>query len=123
MNPDVELDPDALARGARGARARIRAVGLVAPAVRGDDGERAVPLQALSLGVGALPARLRAARRCASASRATLARYEMRDVIGERVVAPRAARERLLHARCARRSSAAWAASIRASSCTSRTTT
>lgn len=82
MNPDVELDPGALV-AALGALAAHPEVGLVAPAVRGEDGavqylcKRYPSVWVLFLR-GFAPAALR--RRYA----ATLARYEMRDVIGER---------------------------------------
>jgi GT2 family glycosyltransferase len=84
MNPDVELEPDALAE-ALGALAQHPEVGLVAPAVYGEDGgmqylcKRYPSLWVLFLR-GFAPARLR--RRFAPA----LEHYEMRDVIGDRFV-------------------------------------
>lgn len=85
MNPDVELEPDALAASLR-ALAEHPDVGLVAPAVYGEDGgmqylcKRYPSLWVLFLR-GFAPAALR--RRYAKA----LERYEMRDVIGDRFVA------------------------------------
>jgi GT2 family glycosyltransferase len=84
MNPDVELEPSALAE-ALAALAEHPEVGLVAPAAYGDDGrlqylcKRYPSLWVLFLR-GFAPARLR--RRHAPA----LDSYEMRDVIGERFV-------------------------------------
>jgi GT2 family glycosyltransferase len=84
MNPDVELEPDSLAEGLE-ALATHPQVGLVAPAAYGEDGrlqylcKRYPSLWVLFLR-GFAPERLR--RRHAQA----LARYEMRDVIGERFV-------------------------------------
>src|SRR5687767_134099 len=85
MNPDVELEPAALAEGLD-ALAQHPEVGLVTPAVFGEDGDmqylckRYPTLWVLFLR-GFAPERLR--KRYASA----LAHYEMRDVIGERFVA------------------------------------
>ena len=82
MNPDVELEPAALAE-ALSALAEHPEVGLVAPAAYGDDGrlqylcKRYPSLWVLFLR-GFAPARMR--RRHATA----LDAYEMRDVIGER---------------------------------------
>jgi GT2 family glycosyltransferase len=82
MNPDVELEPAALAE-AMGALAAHPEVGLVAPAAYGEDGhmqylcKRYPSLWVLFLR-GFAPERLR--RRYAAA----IERYEMRDVIGER---------------------------------------
>ena len=84
MNPDVELEPAALAE-ALAALAEHPEVGLVAPAVYGEDGgmqylcKRYPSLWVLFLR-GFAPAALR--RRNARA----LDDYEMRDVIGERFV-------------------------------------
>jgi GT2 family glycosyltransferase len=84
MNPDVELEPAALAE-ALAALAEHPEVGLVAPAVYGEDGgmqylcKRYPSLWVLFLR-GFAPAPLR--RRYARA----LDEYEMRDVIGERYV-------------------------------------
>ena len=84
LNPDVDLDPDALS-AALAALAEHPEVGLVAPSVRGADGERQYLCRRYpSLWVlflrGFAPAWLR--RRFEP----TLARYEMRDVIGDRFV-------------------------------------
>ena len=85
MNPDVELEPAALAEGLD-ALAQHPEVGLVAPAVFDDAGgmqylcKRYPSVWVLFLR-GFAPAGLR--RRYAGA----LAHYEMRDVIGERFVA------------------------------------
>jgi GT2 family glycosyltransferase len=84
MNPDVELDRDALAAGLRAFASHPR-VGLVAPDARGDDGARQYlckryPTLWVLLLRGFAPGPLR--RRFASA----LDRYEMRDVIGEETV-------------------------------------
>ena len=84
MNPDVELEPAALAE-ALAAMAEHPEVGLVAPAAYGDDGQmqylckRYPSLWVLFLR-GFAPAALR--RRHAAA----LDAYEMRDVIGDRFV-------------------------------------
>ena len=84
MNPDVELEPGTLAE-ALAALAQHPEVGLVAPAVYGEDGgmqylcKRYPSLWVLFLR-GFAPAALR--RRHARA----LDEYEMRDVIGERFV-------------------------------------
>ena len=85
MNPDVELEPDAL-RMALAALAEHAGVGLVAPAAFGDDGARQYLCKRYpSLWVlflrGFAPRALR--RRHASA----LDHYEMRDVIADRFVA------------------------------------
>ena len=82
MNPDVELEPGALASGLR-VLERQPEVGLVAPAVRGDDGEtqflcKRYPSVLVLLLRGFAP---RALRR---AFAARLDRYEMRDAIGAR---------------------------------------
>ena len=85
MNPDVELASDALAAGLRTLRGHPD-VGLLAPAVRGDDGavqylcKRYPSVWVLFLR-GFAPGALR--RRFGRA----LARYEMRDAIGEAFVA------------------------------------
>lgn len=81
MNPDVELDPEALV-ASLGALVAHPEVGLVAPSVRGEDGatqylcKRYPSVWVLFLR-GFAPAALR--RRCAR----TLDAYEMRDVIGD----------------------------------------
>ncbi len=81
MNPDVELDPEALV-AALGALVEHPEVGLVAPSVRGEDGatqylcKRYPSVWVLFLR-GFAPAALR--QRFAR----TLDAYEMRDVIGE----------------------------------------
>jgi len=85
MNPDVELEPGALREALRAAREHPE-VGLVAPAVYGDDGERQFlckryPSVWVLFLRGFAPAVLR--RRFAPA----IHDYEMRDVIGERYVA------------------------------------
>lgn len=84
MNPDVELDRDALAAGLRAFRGDAR-IGLVAPDARGDDGARQYlckrypSLWVLFLrGFAPRPLRRRFAR--------ALDGYEMRDVIGEETV-------------------------------------
>jgi hypothetical protein len=84
MNPDVELDPDAL-RAALAALAAHPDVGMVAPSVTGDDGERQYlckryPSVWVLFLRGFAPQALR--RRHAAA----LSRYEMRDVIADRYV-------------------------------------
>ena len=84
LNPDVRLDPEALVQGV-GFLARKRSVALVAPEVRGPDGERQYlcrrypDLLTLALR-GFAPERVRErfSRR--------LARYEMHDILGDRVV-------------------------------------
>ena len=82
LNPDVELEPDALAAAIRSLDAHPE-VGLLAPAVRGDDGapqylcKRYPSVWVLFLR-GFAPRFLR--RRFAQ----PLARYEMQDEIGER---------------------------------------
>ena len=84
LNPDVRLDPEALVEGLR-FLGRERSVALVAPEVRGPDGERQYlcrrypDLLTLVLR-GFAPARVRErfSRR--------LARYEMHDILGDRVV-------------------------------------
>jgi GT2 family glycosyltransferase len=84
LNPDVRLDPEALVEGL-GFLARKRSVALVAPEVRGPDGKRQYlcrrypDLLTLVLR-GFAPERVRErfARR--------LARYEMHDILGDRVV-------------------------------------
>ena len=84
LNPDVELEPDALAESLA-ALAQHPEVGLVAPAAYGDDGrlqylcKRYPSLWVLFLR-GFAPARLR------GRFDAELAHYEMRDVIGEQFV-------------------------------------
>lgn len=84
MNPDVELEADALAAGLRTLQSDP-ALALLAPAVRGDDGatqylcKRYPSVWVLFLR-GFAPRALR--RRFA----ATLDRYEMRDAIGEAAV-------------------------------------
>jgi GT2 family glycosyltransferase len=80
MNPDVELEPDALTAALRALQGDP-SVGLVAPDVRGADGERQYlcrryPSVWVLFLRGFAPAPL---RRAFSAS---LDRYEMRDVIG-----------------------------------------
>ncbi|MEO5694468.1 MAG: glycosyltransferase family 2 protein [Usitatibacter sp.] len=84
MNPDVELEPAALRESLRAAREHPE-VGLVAPAVYGDDGERQYlckryPSVWVLFLRGFAPAPLR--RRFAGA----INRYEMRDLIGETYV-------------------------------------
>lgn len=84
MNPDVELDPDAL-RAAAGALAAHPEVGLVAPAVRDERGEpqylcKRYPSVWVLFLRGFAPGWLR--RR----HRAAIDAYELRDVIGERLV-------------------------------------
>jgi GT2 family glycosyltransferase len=84
MNPDVELEPAALAESLA-ALAEHPEVGLVAPAVYGEDGSRQYlckryPTLWVLFLRGFAPAALR--RRHAR----TLDAYEMRDVIGERFV-------------------------------------
>ena len=86
MNPDVELEPAALAE-ALAALHEHAEVGLVAPAVHGDDGRaqflcKRYPSVWVLFLRGFAPAFLQ--RRFAGA----IARYEMRDVIGDRFVAP-----------------------------------
>lgn len=81
LNPDVEIAPDAL-RNALGALERNSDVGLVAPAVFDGEGERQYlckryPSVWVLFLRGFAPKALQ--RRFAS----TLARYEMRDVVGE----------------------------------------
>jgi GT2 family glycosyltransferase len=83
MNPDVELDAEALSAALAALREHPE-VGLVAPAVYGDDGElqflcRRYPSVWVLYLRGFAPAFLR--RRFARA----LADYEMRDVIGSRM--------------------------------------
>ena len=85
MNPDVELEPAALREALAAARAHPE-VGLVAPAVFGDDGERQYlckryPSVWVLFLRGFAPAFLR--RRYARA----IHDYEMRDVIADRYVA------------------------------------
>ena len=85
MNPDVELDREALAAGLRVLEGRPE-VGLVAPAVRGDDGEtqflcKRYPSVLVLLLRGFAPRALR------GPFAARLDRYEMRDAIGTRFVA------------------------------------
>lgn len=85
MNPDVELEPDALAESLA-ALAGHPEVGMVAPAVYGEDGAmqylcKRYPSVWLLFLRGFAPEALR--RRHARA----LAHYEMRDVIGERFFA------------------------------------
>ncbi len=84
MNPDVELDRDAIAAGLRVLAGDLR-IGLVAPDARGDDGARQYLCKRYpSLWVlflrGFAPQGLR--RRFAR----TLDEYEMRDVIGDQTV-------------------------------------
>jgi GT2 family glycosyltransferase len=86
MNPDVELEPDALS-AALLALAGDTQVGLVAPAVRGSDGVpqylcRRYPSVWVLFLRGFAPQRLR--RRF----RPALDRYEMRDVAADRAFAP-----------------------------------
>jgi GT2 family glycosyltransferase len=85
MNPDVELEPDALAN-ALASLVEHPEVGMVAPSVRGEDGRlqylcKRYPSVWVLFLRGFAPVALR--RRFASA----LERYEMRDMIGERFVA------------------------------------
>jgi GT2 family glycosyltransferase len=84
LNPDVRLDPDALVEGLR-FLARKPSVALLAPEVRGPDGERQYlcrrypDLLTLVLrGFAPERVRQRFSRR--------LARYEMHDILGDRVV-------------------------------------
>lgn len=84
MNPDVELEPAALRESLRAAREHPE-VGLVVPAVYGDDGERQYlckryPSVWVLFLRGFAPASLR--RKFAGA----INRYEMRDLIGETYV-------------------------------------
>jgi len=84
MNPDVELDEGALG-AALGSLARHPSVGLVAPAVNGDDGScqflcKRYPSVWVLFLRGFAPSAVR--KRFEPA----LAHYEMRDVIGERFV-------------------------------------
>jgi GT2 family glycosyltransferase len=86
MNPDVELDPEAIAVGIETLQSDAR-IGLVAPDVRGSGGERQYlckryPSVWVLFLRGFAPAALR--RRFA----ATLDRYEMRDVVDARACAP-----------------------------------
>jgi GT2 family glycosyltransferase len=85
MNPDVELDPGALAAGLRSFAAHPEAV-LLAPAVRGDDGAvqylcKRKPSVAVLFLRGFAPRWVR--ERFAT----RLADYEMRDAIAERYLA------------------------------------
>jgi GT2 family glycosyltransferase len=85
MNPDVEVDAHALVAGLRTLDAHPE-VGMLAPDVRGDDGARQFlckryPSLAVLFLRGFAPGFLR--RRFTGA----LARYEMRDAIGERYLA------------------------------------
>lgn len=84
MNPDVELDADAL-RAALQALAEHPGIGLVAPAVRGDDGEpqylcKRYPSVWVLFLRGFAPEALRRRFRHA------IDHYEMRDVIGDALV-------------------------------------
>jgi len=84
INPDIELAPDALVEALRTLAAHPE-VGLLAPAVRGREGERQYlckryPSVWVLFLRGFAPAALR--RR----GEAAVARYEMRDAIGERYV-------------------------------------
>ena len=86
MNPDVELDAEAIAVGIETLQSDAR-IGLVAPDVRGSGGERQYlckryPSVWVLFLRGFAPAALR--RRFA----ATLDRYEMRDVLDARACAP-----------------------------------
>lgn len=81
MNPDVELAPDAL-REALKALAANPGVGMVAPEVRGEDGElqylcKRYPSVWVLFLRGFAPAALR------QRFRGSVERYEMRDLIGE----------------------------------------
>jgi len=84
MNPDVELAPDALRAGLK-ALADHPEVGLVAPAVHGEDGVpqylcRRYPSVWVLFLRGFAPPRLR------QRFRGTIDRYEMRDLIGEEML-------------------------------------
>jgi len=84
LNPDVEIDPDAIDAGLRSLAAHP-GVGLLAPAAFAPDGQREYlckryPSPGVLLLRGFAPASLRA--RFAEA----LAHYEMRDAIGDRFV-------------------------------------
>jgi GT2 family glycosyltransferase len=86
MNPDVELDGQAIAAGIEALQSDGR-IGLVAPEVRGSGGERQYlckryPSVWVLFLRGFAPAALR--RACA----ATLDRYEMRDVLDTRTYSP-----------------------------------
>ena len=86
MNPDVELDAGAIVAAVRALEADP-AVGLVAPDVRGDGGERQYlckryPSVWVLFLRGFAPAPMR------RAFAASLDRYEMRDVIGSNAYAP-----------------------------------
>jgi GT2 family glycosyltransferase len=86
MNPDVELDEEAIAAGIEALQSDDR-IGLVAPDVRGSGGERQYlckryPSVWVLFLRGFAPPALR--RACA----ATLDRYEMRDVLNARTYAP-----------------------------------
>ncbi len=86
MNPDVELDADALTAAVR-AFERDASIGLVAPDVRGEGGERQYLCKRYpSVWVLFLRGFAPAAMRRAFA--ASLDRYEMRDVIGSAAYAP-----------------------------------
>jgi GT2 family glycosyltransferase len=82
MNPDVELAPDALA-AALGALHAHPEVGLIAPAVRGDDGACQFLCKRYP-SVWVLFLRGFAPRALRSRFEAAIGDYEMRDVIGER---------------------------------------
>lgn len=85
MNPDVELDPDAL-QAALQALADHPEFGLVAPAVRGEDGAPQYLCKRYP-SVWVLFLRGFAPRSLRERFRRAIEHYEMRDVIGERVVA------------------------------------
>jgi GT2 family glycosyltransferase len=84
MNPDVELEPEALS-AALAALAAHPEVGLVAPSVRGDDG-LAQFLCKRYPSVWVLFLRGFAPRALRERFHRAIAHYEMRDVIGERFV-------------------------------------
>ena len=86
MNPDVELEPASLA-AAIAALHEHPEVGLVAPAVRGNDGETQFLCKRYPT-VWVLFLRGFAPRFVQRRFAAAIDRYEMRDVIGDRFVAP-----------------------------------
>lgn len=85
MNPDVELDADAL-RAALQALADHPELGLVAPAVRGEDGAPQYLCKRYP-SVWVLFLRGFAPRPLRERFRRAIEHYEMRDLIGERMVA------------------------------------
>lgn len=85
MNPDVELEPTALREALRAAREHPE-VGVVAPAVYGDDGQRQYLCKRYPT-VWVLFLRGFAPRALRQRFARTIHDYEMRDVIAERFVA------------------------------------